>query len=106
MAILTVCNELELMEAGNSVLMSSVFHRFEVSREFFFLCACVLDVTRHSLLFTASTEIRHLKSRWRMVIVSAQFGGKQSHETGPIFNKKIYVLTHMLIPYKDVHLVP
>ena len=47
MALLTVSKESALTEAGNSVLMASVFHRLAAN---FGFCACVLHVTRHSTL--------------------------------------------------------
>ena len=47
MALLTVSTESALMEAGNSVLTASVFHRYAAN---FGFCACVLHVTRHSTL--------------------------------------------------------
>ena len=34
--------------------------------------------------YTASTEIQRLHSKWRMVIVSAEVGGKQSHEMAAV----------------------
>ena len=68
MALLTVSTE---SEAGNSVLTASVFHGLAAN---FGFCACVLNVTRHSALARISRMI---------VIVSAEFGGKQSHEIGP-----------------------
>ena len=95
MALLTVRKESALTEAGNSVLMSSV------CQGNFGFCACILHVTRHSRLtrlaqkfgatrhsvLTDSAEIQRRNSalarKLRMEIVSAEFGGKQSHEIGP-----------------------
>ncbi len=79
MALLTVSKESALLEAGNSALMSGVFHGLAGN---FCLCACVLHAVWHSLL-TVSAEIWRLHSEWRMVIVSAELSGKQSHEIGP-----------------------
>ena len=79
MALLTVSTEFALTEAGNYVLTASVFHGLAAN---FGFCACVLHVTRHSTLM-ASTEIRRLHVKQGIVIVSAEFGGKQSHEIGP-----------------------
>ena len=76
MALLTISKELALTEAGNSVLMSSVFHRLAGN---FGFCVCVLHVTRHSTL----SQLALVRKR-RMVIVSAEFGGKQNHvKLGP-----------------------
>ena len=47
MALLTVSTESALTEAGNSVLTASVFHGLAANLGF---CACVLHVTRHSML--------------------------------------------------------
>ena len=47
MALLTVSTESALTEAGNSVLTASVFHGLVAN---FGFCACVLYVTRHSML--------------------------------------------------------
>ena len=62
MALLTVRTEL--------ALTASVFHRLAAN---FCFCACLLHVTRHSTLACARG----------IVILSAEFGGKQSHEIGP-----------------------
>ena len=72
-ALLTISKESALAEAGNSVLTSSIFLGLAGK---FGLCACVLHVTRYS------TQIVLKFGKQRMVIVSAEFGGKQSHETG------------------------
>ena len=45
MALLTVSTELALTEAGNIVLMASVFHGLSAN---FGFCACVLRITRDS----------------------------------------------------------
>ena len=45
MALLTVSTELALAEAGNSVLMASIFHGLATN---FGFCPCLLIVTRHS----------------------------------------------------------
>ena len=66
MALLTVSTELALMEAGNSVLTASVFYRL----------ACVLGVTRHSLLTRLVQRNWALACKRGIVIVSAEFGGK------------------------------
>ena len=47
MALLTVSTESALTEAGNSVLMASVFHGLVAN---FGFCAWVLRVTRHCTL--------------------------------------------------------
>ena len=47
----------------------------------------VLHFTRHSMLAQLAQKFALASngdfSKRRMVIVSAEFGGKQSHETGP-----------------------
>ena len=79
MAMLSISTESALTEAGNSVLTVSVFHRLAAN---FGLCACILRVTRHYTL-TRLAQKSGLARKPGIVIVSAEFGGKQSHETGP-----------------------
>ena len=47
MALLTASTESALTEAGNSVLMASLFHGLAAN---FGFCVCVLHVTRHFTL--------------------------------------------------------
>ena len=75
MALLTVSTETALTKAGNSVLTASVFHGLAANLGF---CMYVLHITRHSTL----TRLALARKR-KIVIVSAEFCGKQSHEVGP-----------------------
>ena len=79
MALLTVRKESALAEAGNSALTSTIFHGFAGN---------FLLVRTPSYLafftYTASAKIWCLPCKWRMVIVSAEFDGKQSHDIGPL----------------------
>jgi len=68
-----------LMEAGISVLTASVIHGLAAN---FGFCACVLDVTRHSML-TRIAQIFALARKQGIMIIRAEFGGKQSHVIGP-----------------------
>ena len=79
MAPLTVSKESMLMEAGNFVLRSSVFHELAGNFGFF---ACVLHVTRHSTLTQLAQKLA-LARKWKIVIVSAEFNSSESHEIGP-----------------------
>ena len=81
MALLTVTKELALAEAGKSAFMSSVFHRLAGNS---CLCTCVLHLTTHSMLAQVAQKFCACRAK-RMVIISAEFGGKQSHEVGPCF---------------------
>ena len=71
---------LALTEAGNSRLTSSVFHGL----------AGKLCFTPYYQAFFAYTAIAESQ---RMVILSAEFGGKQSHEFGPRSSEKANCLT-------------
>ena len=64
--LLTVNKESALAEAGNSALTSSIIHGLAGTPLYFAFFA-----------YTANEEIQ--KSKQRMVILSAEFGGKQSH---------------------------
>ena len=72
----TVSTESSLTEAGNSCSRQAYFTSqrgiLTSARAYFTLLA-----------YKASAEIRRLHRKRRMVIVSAEFGGKQSHEIGP-----------------------
>ena len=81
MALLTISNESALAEAGNYMLMSSVFHRLAVN---FSLCAYLLHVSRHYVLTQLLRNLLLARTcRWSIVIVSTEFCGKQSFEIGP-----------------------
>ena len=75
MALLT----LVLAEAGNYVLTPSVFHGLAGN---FCLCMCLLHHTRHSRLTKLAQNLA-LALKRRMMIISTEFGGKQSREIGP-----------------------
>ena len=90
MALLTISKESTLN--GSRSLRAYVKRVSRVSRE----CLLVrVHVTRHSS-FT-SAEIWRSYSKWRMVIVGAEFGNKQSHDPGPNVIKPLsrkYCLTN------------
>ena len=64
MALLTVSKESALVEAGNSVLSSSVFQWLEGN---FVLCAYLLHVTGHSTLTVRLAQKFMLAHKRRMV---------------------------------------
>ena len=66
--------------ALNSVLTASVFHWLAA---IFGFCACVLNVTRHSTLTRLAQKFGANARKRGIVIVSAELGGKQSHEIEP-----------------------
>ena len=98
MALLTVSKESALTGAVNSTVTSSLVHGLAWN---FDLCACIRHITSHSSLTqlahqfgacTVSASIWRLHSKRRVVIVSAEFGGKQSRDIGPrcIVKSKMY----------------
>ena len=68
-----------LTEAGNFVLMASTFHALAANFSF---CACVLHVTRISMLTRLAQKFSTFAFKWGIIILSAEIGGKQSHENG------------------------
>ena len=68
MALLTVSKELE---ARTSALTSSIIHELVGNVGW---CTCKLPA-KAFYAYRANAEIRHLPSKRRMVIVSAEFGG-------------------------------
>ena len=78
MALLTVSTESALMVAGNYVLTASVVHRLAAN---FGFGACELGVTRHSTLTGLAQKFFACTSKQGIMIVSTEFGGKQSQET-------------------------
>ncbi len=82
MALLTESKkESTLTEAENSVLTSIVFQGLVGN---FALCACVLHITRHSLLSQIAQKFDSCKIGGEWVTVSIDFGSNQSHEIGLI----------------------
>ena len=79
MAPLSAGKESALAKAGNYAKRISW-----VSRDFL-ACVCVHSAV--SFLYTARAGIQHLHSTRKMVIVRADFSGKQSHEIGPSSTK-------------------
>ena len=80
MALLTVSKELALTDKSRE-FCASVKQILRVSREFFAHNAhpTLLGILR----FRSSAEIQRLHSEWKMVIVHAVFGGKQTMKLGP-----------------------
>ena len=77
MTLLTINRESGLVEAGYSAIKCiSCF-----SRKFLLVC---VRTPRYKVFFayTASAEIQSLHSKWRMVILSTEFGSARSHENG------------------------
>ena len=113
MALLIVSKESELTETGNSALTPSVFPRLGRNVG---SCACILHVTRHSTLtqlqinLELAAQVENCDRKWRIVIVSAEFGSKQRHEIGPRPSTrstgKIYFksLTYFPLKFKNITL--
>ena len=77
MALLTVSQKIGA--CGSREFCSYIKRISQVSGNFGF-CASILHVTRHSALTTAREEI------WqRMVIISAEFCGKEVHKIARLF---------------------
>ncbi len=80
--MLTISKESALREAGNSALY--VKHISRVSRKLLLVRVHTPRIhTPRYRAFFAYTAIWRLHSKRRMVITSAEFGSKQSHEIGP-----------------------
>ena len=62
------------------MLTASVFHGLAAN---FGLCACALHVAMGVIRMNSYRRNSALARKRRMVIVSAEFVGKQSHEIGP-----------------------
>ena len=88
-----------LTEAGNSVLMASASEIHGLAANFYF-SACILNVTKAFYAYKVNAEIR----KRGIVIVSAEFAGKQSHEIGPRSETRIQILWGIL-KWKHFHLL-
>ena len=76
MVLLTVSKELALIKAGNATLTPSVFHRLGGKFR-----VCILASYKAFFANKASAETLHIKGT--IVIVGAEFSGKQSHDIEP-----------------------
>ena len=78
MALLTVSTESALTEAGNYVLMASIFHGLATISSSARAYSALLGILR----LQGKRRTLALARKRGIMTVSAEFGGKQSHEIG------------------------